>query len=73
VIIKERLTTPHRPSLPKIRKILAQKLVNGYGVSLAETARQLGVLTLELSQMLHRRICMFCQQRPSTNFKATLK
>jgi len=43
-----------RPPLPKIRKILAQKFVNGYGVSLAETARQLGVSTSGISQILRR-------------------
>ena len=43
-----------RPPLPKLRKILAQKLVNGYGVSLAETARQLGVSTSGISQILRR-------------------
>jgi len=43
-----------RPPLPKLRKILAQKLVNGYGVSLAETARQRGVSTSGISQMLRR-------------------
>jgi putative transposase len=40
-----------RSPLPKLRKILTQKLVNGYGVSLAETARQLGVSTSGISQI----------------------
>jgi putative transposase len=43
-----------RPPLPKLRKILAQELVNGDGVSLAETARQLGVSTSGISQILRR-------------------
>ena len=43
-----------RTPLPKLRKILAQKFVNGYGVSLAETARQLGVSTSGISQILRR-------------------
>ena len=57
---KERVTVPllqsgsRRSPLPKSRKILAQKLVNGYGVSLAETARQLGVSTSGISQILRR-------------------
>jgi len=43
-----------RKPLPKIRKDLAKKLVYEYGVSLAETARQLGVSTSGISQMLKR-------------------
>jgi len=43
-----------RSPLPNIRKELAVKLVNEYGVSLAETARQLGVSTSGIAQMLRR-------------------
>lgn len=43
-----------RSPLPKLRRILTKKLVNGYGVSLAETARQLGVSTSGISQILRR-------------------
>jgi|GEM_PF-2567443 len=57
---REEVTVPllqsgsRRSPLPKLRKILAQKLVNGYGVSLAEIARQLGVSTSGISQILCR-------------------
>ena len=41
-----------RPPLPKLRKAIASKLVNGYGVSLAETARRLGISTSGVAQIL---------------------
>lgn len=43
-----------RKPLPRMRKKLAFKLVNEHGVSLAETARQLGVSTSGIAQMLRR-------------------
>ena len=43
-----------RPPLPKLRKAIASKLVNGYGVSLAETARRLGISTSGVAQILKR-------------------
>jgi REP element-mobilizing transposase RayT len=43
-----------RNPLPQLRKILALKLVNEYGVSLAETARQLGLSTSGIAQILKR-------------------
>ena len=43
-----------RPPLPKLRKAIALKLVNGYGVSLAETARRLGISTSGVAQILKR-------------------
>lgn len=50
-----RLTSgSRRPPLPQIRRALALKLVNSYGVSLAETARQLGISTSGVSQILRR-------------------
>ena len=41
--------------LPSLRKQLAEKFVYEYGVSLAETARQLGVTTNAVSYMVRRR------------------
>lgn len=41
--------------LPSLRKRLAEKFVYEYGVSLAETARQLGVTTNAVSFMLKRK------------------
>ncbi|MBU0991031.1 MAG: hypothetical protein KJ737_00940 [Proteobacteria bacterium] len=41
--------------LPKIRKIIALILVNRYGLSLAETARYLGISTSGIAQILRRR------------------
>jgi predicted transcriptional regulator len=41
--------------LPKLRKELARKGVEEYGISLAETARQLGVTTNAVSYMLKQR------------------
>lgn len=38
--------------LPAIRKELAEKFINEYGLSLAETARQLGVTTNAVSYMV---------------------
>ena len=43
-----------RSPLPNLRKKLAVKLVTQYGVSLAETARQLGVSTSGIAQILKR-------------------
>ena len=43
-----------RPPLPKLRRAIAMKLTNEYGVSLAETARRLGISTSGVSQILRR-------------------
>jgi len=43
-----------RQPLPKLRKKLAGIFVTEYGVSLAETARQLGVSTSAVARMLER-------------------
>jgi REP element-mobilizing transposase RayT len=43
-----------RNPLPKVRKELAIKFVNEFGISLAETARQLGVSTSGIAQLLRR-------------------
>lgn len=43
-----------RPPLPQLRRALALKLINRYGVSLAETARQLGISTSGVAQILRR-------------------
>jgi hypothetical protein len=43
-----------RPPLPKLRRSIALKLINDYGVSLAETARQLGISTSGVAQILRR-------------------
>jgi putative transposase len=40
--------------LPKLRRSIALKLINEYGVSLAETARQLGISTSGVAQILRR-------------------
>jgi DNA invertase Pin-like site-specific DNA recombinase len=44
----------HRPPLPKLRRAIALKLINEYGVSLAETARRLGISTSGVAQTLRR-------------------
>ena len=43
-----------RHPLPKLRKEITLKLINGYGVTLAETARQLGISTSGVAQILRR-------------------
>jgi putative transposase len=43
-----------RTPWPKLRKAITLKLVNGYGVSLAGTARQLGISTSAVAQILRR-------------------
>ncbi len=40
--------------LPKLRRAIALKLINEYGVSLAETARRLGISTPGVAQILRR-------------------
>ena len=47
-------TGSRRPPLPKLRKAIALKLINTYGVSLAETARHVGISTSGVSQILRR-------------------
>ena len=43
-----------RPPLPKLRRAIALKLINEYGLSLAETARRLGISTSGVAQILRR-------------------
>ena len=43
-----------RPPLPTLRKAIVLKLINQYGVSLAETARRLGISTSGVAQILRR-------------------
>jgi REP element-mobilizing transposase RayT len=43
-----------RPPLPKLRRAIALKLVNEYGLSLAETARRLGISTSGVAKILRR-------------------
>ena len=43
-----------RPPLPKLRRVIALKLTKEYGVSLAETARRLGISTSGVAQILRR-------------------
>ena len=43
-----------RPPLPELRRAIAMKLINEYGVSLAETARRLGISTSGVAQILRR-------------------
>jgi len=60
----------------KIKKNPGEKLVNGYGVSLAETARQLGVSTSGISQMLRRGslyVLSTTSPKPSEIFASLLR
>lgn len=43
-----------RQPFPEIRKTLAVKFINDWGISLAETARQLGITTSAVAQILRR-------------------
>ena len=43
-----------RPPLPKLRKTIAQRLINEHGISLAETARRIGISTSGVAQILRR-------------------
>jgi REP element-mobilizing transposase RayT len=43
-----------RPSIPKLRRAITLKLVNENGVSLAETAKRLGISTSGVAQILRR-------------------
>ena len=56
VIIRgiERRFVSSRTPLPKLRRSIALKLINDYGMSLAETARQLGISTYGVAQILRR-------------------
>jgi hypothetical protein len=47
-------TGSRRPPLPKLRRAIALKLINEYGVSLAETAGSLGIATSGVTQILRR-------------------
>ena len=42
------------PPLPKLRRVIVLKLVNEYGLSLAETARRLGISTSGVAQIFRR-------------------
>ena len=57
-----------RPPLPKLRRAITLKLIKEYGVSLAQTARRLGISTSGVAQILRRSgdvwVCTNCQQRP---------
>jgi len=44
-----------RPPLPKLRKKITLKLINNYGLTLAETARRLGISTSGVAQILRRK------------------
>jgi len=43
-----------RPPLLMLRRAIALKLINEYGLSLAETARRLGISTSGVAQILRR-------------------
>ena len=43
-----------RPPLPKLRRAITLKLIKEYGVSLAQTARRLGIATSGVAQILRR-------------------
>jgi REP element-mobilizing transposase RayT/transcriptional regulator len=43
-----------RPPLPRLRRAIALKFINEYGLSLAETARRLGISTAGVAQILRR-------------------
>lgn len=43
-----------RPPLPKLRIAIALKLVSEFGVSLAETARWIGISTSGVAQIIWR-------------------
>jgi len=43
-----------RSPLPRLRRVIALKLINEYGLSLAETARRLGISTSGVAQILRR-------------------
>jgi REP element-mobilizing transposase RayT/predicted HTH domain antitoxin len=43
-----------RPPLPRLRRAIALKLIKEHGVSLAETARRLGISTSGVAQILRR-------------------
>jgi predicted transcriptional regulator len=39
-----------RPPLPRLRRAIALKLINEYGLSVAETARRVGISTSGVAQ-----------------------
>ena len=41
-----------RPPLPELRRKITLKLINEYGVSFAETARQIGISTSGVAQII---------------------
>ena len=70
---KKRLRLPYFKAeaagqpLPKLRRSIALKLVNDYGVSLAETARRLGISTSGVAQIVRRnRADWLCTLSPLT-------
>jgi len=54
VSVKELQSGSRRNPLPFVRRELAIKLVTEYGISLAETARQLGISTSGVAQIMRR-------------------
>ena len=53
--LKEMQSGSRRGKIPKTRSDLAYQLILEYGMTLAETGRQLGVSTSAVSKMLERR------------------
>ena len=53
--LKEMQSGSRRGKIPKIRSDLAYQLITEYGMTLAETGRQLGVSTSAISKILKRR------------------
>lgn len=53
--LKEMQLGSRRGRIPKIRSDLAYRLITEYGMTLAETGRQLGVSTSAISKILKRR------------------
>jgi hypothetical protein len=53
--LKEMQLGSRRGKIPKIRSDLAYQLITEYGMTLAETGRQLGVSTSAISKILKRR------------------
>jgi REP element-mobilizing transposase RayT len=56
ISMKELQMGSRRRPIPKIRSDIARKLAGEWGIPLAEIARQLGVSTSAISQILRRRI-----------------
>ena len=67
VSLTELRSGSRRGKLPAVRVKIVQKLVEDYGVPIAETARQTGISTSGVSKILSRCpiVCPDSQQRPS--------